>query len=482
MVVAMNNSLSINNPTGLSIFIDWDSQPLSKNSVGLTAGSITIKIVDTVIWGKTAPDGSTVGMRWYLVELLEFIANAWIYLCEDESLPPSPQKCKYINLQDVLTKSRAKWAEEYDEAFFDFSIVHDFAEAFHGLNAPRLAFIRQGNLMIAASEDNQWEIDYQSTINSLREMGDYIFSRISHLTDKRTTLLKSRWRDALDFNKSKRIDQRSFEIATGIYEKFIYDDISKLLTSANDDIYQIKVAARMLRTCPELLSSSFISSIFSHLKKGTANIPNLSFADNNSLNSTNQGYELAAALRDKLKISNEDKINPENILNSWGVNIVYDTFPTENIDAIAVWCVEHIPSIIVNANSFRVRRSGGKVSTLAHEICHLLVDSRAGLPAMDVLGGNVSVAIERRADAFAADFLLPRFFVASMIDSYNILDTDSELKYKKLEDIIRILTIKFEVSHELASWQIINTHHGAIDSFARRYLMKYAKSQRSLYN
>ena len=88
--------------------------------------------------------------------------------------------------------------------------------------------------------------------------------------------------------------------------------------------------------------------------------------------------------------------------------------------------------------------SGGARFTLAHELCHLLLDTKGSLPVAEVLGGSVPNAPEERANAFAAEFLLPE-------SAAGLAYTTSA----NVQDALNSLTYKYGVTKTLAAWQIL---------------------------
>ncbi len=120
-----------------------------------------------------------------------------------------------------------------------------------------------------------------------------------------------------------------------------------------------------------------------------------------------QGYALAAALREH--VGNLDRaFNIEPFLSSLGVTIV-DTLElgAETIDGGCVWDDHRGPLILVNPGSVRARTEWGRRMVLAHELCHLLVDRREAVPLTVLSGPWTTPTVERRANAFAAELLLP---------------------------------------------------------------------------
>jgi Zn-dependent peptidase ImmA (M78 family) len=135
-------------------------------------------------------------------------------------------------------------------------------------------------------------------------------------------------------------------------------------------------------------------------------------------------------------------------------------FAIRSLDALAVWGPKHGPAVLLNKTSNRIPatigniwRSGALRVTAAHELCHLLLDSKHTLSAVDVLGGRMPLRIEQRAKAFAAGFLLPSQEAADLWKAEgNPLDALSLYK------LIKKLCRRHNVTESVAAWQL---QHGA---------------------
>ena len=136
----------------------------------------------------------------------------------------------------------------------------------------------------------------------------------------------------------------------------------------------------------------------------------------------------------------------EEIFNLCGIGVEEISLESELVDAVACWGPKHGPVVWLNTSSKRTTAAGGRRATLAHEFCHLLADRTGALPLADVVNGNVPKWVEQRAEAFAAELLLPRRIARQASES--IEDTDS---------LIDQLTRRYGVSQELAAWQIHNS-------------------------
>ena len=162
-----------------------------------------------------------------------------------------------------------------------------------------------------------------------------------------------------------------------------------------------------------------------------------------------QGYRLATWLREELGVVTHAPVDPETFLHGWNVEIREIELPTEadTLDAVAAWGEMHGPVVVLNTSTTSRNAHGfGRRATLAHEICHLLVDREGGLPMAEVLGGMTPSILEKRARAFAAEFLLPQ---AAAIE---VLKAGSSVR-----ETIGVVSDRFRVSREVAAWQIQNS-------------------------
>ena len=68
----------------------------------------------------------------------------------------------------------------------------------------------------------------------------------------------------------------------------------------------------------------------------------------------------------------------------------------------------------------------GRKFTLAHELCHLLCDREVGVPLAVASGPWAPADIEKRANAFAAMFLMPADRVRELWNRYIVLNSAPE--------------------------------------------------------
>src|SRR5690606_23559825 len=120
-----------------------------------------------------------------------------------------------------------------------------------------------------------------------------------------------------------------------------------------------------------------------------------------------QAYALARDTRILLDLPRMSKVSPEEILDELNVEILEEPL-SPHIDAVGCWGPRHGPAIVLNRNGLHASTESGRRATLAHELCHLLVDRDAALPLAEVLDTSLQTDTEKRARAFAAELLLAR--------------------------------------------------------------------------
>jgi len=162
-----------------------------------------------------------------------------------------------------------------------------------------------------------------------------------------------------------------------------------------------------------------------------------------------QAQRVAAWLRKTLGYAEDEIIDPTRFLESYGVQLARVNLQTSTIDAVAFWGERNGPGVLINRRGRFARTTNGARATLAHEICHLLLDRKTHLPLADVIGGAVAEPLEKRARAFAAELLLPQRVA---YQAFEAMDQDGD----SIETIIRSLAREYSVSLWIAGHQLRN--------------------------
>jgi Zn-dependent peptidase ImmA (M78 family) len=348
---------------------------------------------------------------------LEWLSLRWINLVVEQGYPLGccPATPKHLRAQAAF-----KWAdlsmeaqEAQDDELYSFEERHDLSRAMPGIILPTLLVMREGNMAWVCTENRADKFSIADVLNELSSVGDRIAEALDGSGSERTLSSLDKWTRRNEFNASSVISS-----ATGIQPREFQNLPTQYLALAGWDLsdhsmYDSELAA-VARSSIINLSITDRMTLIEQIKK----IPFRQTDDLNRLSQKaimaldghekedpyEQGYFLANWLRQELGI--QGKADPDSIIDKLGIDLRESTFDTR-MDAIGSWGPKHGPVIIVNKSGKHAKALPGRNSTLAHELCHLLVDRQGALPLAEVLGGQVPYAPERRANAFAAEFLLP---------------------------------------------------------------------------
>jgi Zn-dependent peptidase ImmA (M78 family) len=161
------------------------------------------------------------------------------------------------------------------------------------------------------------------------------------------------------------------------------------------DVADVLVLLDRLRSYPSVPEASQeLETLRSRLIVPTSEAPHL------------QGYNLAEQLR--MAQSNPDAyFDIEAFLAEMGVKIDTADLSDETVDGATVWSVQHGPVIVLNQMGTK-QVPWARRMILAHELCHLLVDRQAAAELLVASTPWAPPDLERRANAFAAELLLPK--------------------------------------------------------------------------
>ncbi|NBC13312.1 MAG: ImmA/IrrE family metallo-endopeptidase [Gammaproteobacteria bacterium] len=480
----LTDPLIIGGADGLRCVLSWRNDYGTSGPIARTWGNLQLWIRDTLVWGDPAGKGGLPhGIRWSWIDLLEFLAVAWPYLEEEETHPiafdtpfEAPQ-----HLGELRGRATLRWrnvtddqAEDEQERLEDFLLVHDLGEALQGAFAPSLTLLRQGHQMRAATKAREWILTYTDCMSTLRSLAEQIAERLRGLDDARSKLALERWQTRDQLAPVSRL-----EAATGLAQHTLEEVWPGPINDANVP-YTLKAAARMAGTYLPADALSLLLADLTNIPVGSStrlNHPRQLAAELMTEYPEDepyiQGYQLASHLRRTLNLG-DDWIDPEKLLIDWGVAVKDIELPSEELDAIAVWSASHRPTVFINTLGLRSRFATGRRVSLAHEICHLLVDTDGALPAVEVFGGRVPPDVEKRANAFAAELLLPRSKARDVTKQHLQFVNTADARQSAVEEALNELAAQFSVSHETAAWQVKNS--GALPEKYDDILKPYLKS------
>ncbi len=439
---------TIGSADGLQFEIQFGGKPTARSD--LAWGRVRLTLAGTPVW-----DDSGTGIEWTLVDLLEFLSRAWWYILTEESWPVATHLAWPLYLRSTV---ESRW-EEMNESDIDseedqlnqFYARHDLAWAFHGLFVSSVLLVRHGSLFLITAQQEKIRCiqRYDEVIAVLREVGDSIARYIVDSNHPRAQAAENAWFQREDLDIRSRV-----AINTGLSTDAIVRLEADL--GSNETVWEdtsILAAARMTAGILDHDQKLAVMRIIKGLNLG-------SFDKLEELASNIEpqhldrevpyllGYRAAAQIRCALGFRDDQQVHPDQVLRDLGVYLDETSLQINEVtlDAVAVWGKSVGPAVLINTgNRSRATHHHGKRSTHAHELCHLLLDRDGALPVGEVLGGRVPVLPEKRACAFAAEFLLPQSSAATVVRS-------SETVLIALQNLVDT----FGVSEEVAAWQILN--------------------------
>lgn len=431
---------------------------------------LTISLGTVPVWITHRPSGSH-GIDWTWSDLLSFFTSNWTWLLNEQGMPlplnysPKTFAGTAADMWSELSqKNGIVFTKEQKRILRAFCQRHDLAQAAPGIVLPSLFLVRVGNQMLFSSENKQVLIDIQDAYHLLSQVGDTIHDWMAPYADDGTQPLLDAWKTR-DQRVRMTITQKEHLLVR--MNKADFDALSAEMSHTWGNTWdgpilresEIFAAARMsaglvsvaqqmdilhaIKSCPAT-NTEQIDSISRCLRNSSLS---LSKFDENNL-PHNQGYALANKFCTCLHQEAGTPLDPQEILTEFGVRIQEMEWHDSPLDALSCWSDAHGPLILLNvAAGKRCSHPYGYRFTLAHELCHLVVDRGHSLSVVDVLGRGMPDFLERRANAFAAEILLPRDLAAQEFRKNS--DTPSKL--------LERLRVQYNVPHKTAASQIYNS-------------------------
>lgn len=403
--------------------------------------------------------GEQGGLDWTWVDLLLFLGRHWPSLVLEQSQPlplnnvPHPGK--------LLERAQTHWEDLSGEslyreeaAVFSFLDRHNLSFGMPGANLPMLLLVRSGAQMWLVDEDQDAEkVRFEDLIQQLDQIGEQLARAFAASPRSSVREAVTLWQQ-----RNSRLQREYTALSIGLDESRLVQlkKIVELPEPSMDALYRPEpayyAAARMARHQLSVVQiGELMQRIAAAPHTGDDPLASLSHQASTKLEQLagqapfEQGYQLARWFRDELSIPLPDRFDPEHFLVHQGVRLEAITLDTSMIDAIACWGAVDALVILNQHPQARAARSNGRRSTLAHELCHLLVDRERAFPVAEVLGGDVDTESEKRANAFAAEVLLPQEYAAAIWRNTTAP-----------HQVVRQLADSHGVSFALAAHQLLN--------------------------
>ena len=447
----------------------WPAECPRRTGAEATRGSLRVSLRGRAIWhGADEADG----FEWTWIELLEFLSESWLYLALEDGAPLGvalDTAPRMLAAAEAAVESGTHLGSDDErEQLEAYRVTHDLAEALQGAVMPPLWIAREGRWGWAASDASTARVSFVELLDVLRSVGDCIALRLDEVSDDRSRAAVRAWRARDDQGRLKII-----EAATG-YPQDLVAEVESVFYSEDERDWseprsdELLAAARLVGPQPRATLRPILQAVKGIQLRDCSALDGVSeealavIVDTHDEPPYRQGHELALWLRSEPGVVRRGgRVDPAMILESWGVPIVDASLGLGGIDAIGCWGPRHGPAVLLNFDAGYAMNSGRRRATLAHEMCHLLVDRTSSLPLVEVLGGRTAKPVEQRARAFAAELLLPRD-----IAGREFLEFEGEEARAA-----RSLCSRFGVSTELLAWQIKNSEYPLTLS-ARQFLAR----------
>ena len=454
----------------VGIDLEWYSRSEDMSAASQTRGYLSLWLNDRVIWGlldRSEPSGMR-GIDWTWIELLEGLAENWRFLLweQETPIPVSFDRVSYL-----ISDARRRWeslgaqkADQEAESLYEFEQRHNLAAYLQGIKLPSVYFVRRGKWVMVESGDSVLQVTFAQAINVLEASAQAIIGKLQVIaeTDGRAKAAIHAWEKKAFVNTpdyvsiSTGIPVREVKALAGRKDIMSYWGLGADEPLEDNDILAV---ARMAYAggLTRVALSKLLSFLKSEPKVNVEILDSLSVEAEalisergRGLRSFEQGYILAEWLRSKWRLRPSDRCMPRLFLSQWGVRVQLVDLGAPSVDAVACWGKNAGPSIFANTMAMPHKRHNRIQTTLAHEICHLLIDRRSALPLAEVQNGMAIPSVEARARAFAAELLAPRKTVGAAFRAI----TDQVEAHKRLHSLSK----QYNVSAEVLVWQTKNSH------------------------
>ena len=394
-------------PRPLDFELKWLEPAAAGSAAEATRGRLVLRVAGRVVWGFESA-GHTIGAEWTWVDLLEHLARSWAALEWEQADPVGIGSAPWDSGSSVAG-AEASLEPDAQMAMFRFRERHDLATALGGTSAPSVWILREGRDVVVRALDRERRVRWHDVAAALEGVGDHVAARLRTVSDPRASEAVRAWAARADV----AIEHRA-ALVSGLGPAAIARIVGTGPSEESWDATEpVLVAARMMRGSVDLDGIVGASrALRAHLEPIDGALDVLGALALDVLESAGrrpyeQGARLASWYRDHHGVRDDARVDPRGALRTVGVEPFELDLATPRIDAIACWGSKSGVAIGVNRNGRHAQGRNGERTTLAHELCHLLVDRAHALPVAEVMGGHAPKATEQRANAFAASLLLP---------------------------------------------------------------------------
>jgi Zn-dependent peptidase ImmA (M78 family) len=432
----------------------------------LTTAALTVTIGGKAIWPVEGAAQISVDIQ--ADDLLSHLTEFWKPLILRQTYPFGPQPERPSLLRSEMERrwldQPALVAERENDVVAAFEEAHDLSRCFAGqFDLPPLWLVREADRMSVETRAALRTVRFDAARDALVQVGDEIAARLDASSDERWSDLIGAWRDrdkgdpAVLLAWSASLDR---ETARTFADEGVLSAPKSVHEAANDND-ELRIAARMASALPSEQIRQIIGLASGFAKRAAPKLDEIAartaehiarhFAGHRPYE---QGEAAASFVREQLDLASLQFVDIFDLVEALGVSLHPQAVQPGALFALAVWGDRHGPAVLLNESGLKLSKGGiprnwkARV-TLAHELCHLLLDRGHALSAVEILNSRMPLDIERRAKAFAGEFLLPGRVAAEIwFRSKNPRSTDG------LDALLRSLCLRYGVTKNVAAWKL----------------------------
>lgn len=451
----------------LKFEIQW--VPGGKHVPRVTTANLAIKVGERTIWPV---DGeSQIFLEIQADDLLSYLTEFWKPLILRQTFPIFAQLGRPSLLRAEAEK---RWESEPDETVqredalvTAFEDAHDLSRCFAGMfDLPPLWFMRQGDNMLIETKSATLKIPFTDAVSAFVEIGDEISRRLETAAGEPWSELLKAWRTR-NLGDPTVILAWSSSLPINVARTFVEEGVLTAPTNVDEaanDNDELRIAARMASALPEEQIREIISLVGGFEKGDSEALRELGQTLRAYMASTSlankrpfeQGEGAANYIRNYFRLNDADSVEIFKIVRELGVSVHAESV-APSLFALAVWGGKHGPAVLLNE---ALRHHPGPIEeewvarvNLAHELCHLLLDHEHTLTAVEVLNSRMPLDIERRAKAFAGEFLLT---TRAASDHWKAAGRPRSVE--ELSSLVQEICREYGVTKNVAAWKL---EHGA---------------------
>jgi hypothetical protein len=430
--------------------------------------AFSISIAGRLCWPMTSEDAVPIQIQ--LDDLFAYLVEFWRPLLLRQTYPFG---LKLIRPSLVSRAAAERWEkvpqdvmEEEAAVLAAFEDAHDLSRAFGGMfDLPPFWILREGDKMICDGGREFWRLPFHSVAAELTRVGDYIADYLMRVAPERWDAVVDAWKrrgeiDAVDLVAWCASVEP--DVAEELIECGAITAPNSLTEAVNDDD-PLLIAARMAGELPTVqivriiaIAKSFEAHDAPELEKLSRFCLDLLGQESRTMPPHSQGETVARELRRYFKCESNDRIDIFDIASTLGIEVRSDSVELNTFDGLAIAGGCYGPGAFLNRRSLRLGRdssdlanNGGARVTLAHELCHLLLDRMHPLSAIEILRSRMPAGVESRARAFAGELLLPTSAASDYWQrSGSPFDVDG------LKTVLQKLVRRFKVTFSVAAWKV----------------------------